>query len=128
MRSELGQARAVSDSTESPTSIALDRTGAAPQAEAIDWAKALNPSDGQILVERVRNTDRGHPDKWRRPEARHWESVVSHEAIAGRSSRDNASPIIRALNNLSLRVPAPLPPGHSVRLALTASTLGSTCI
>jgi Uncharacterized protein conserved in bacteria (DUF2188) len=39
----------------------------ATQAEAIDWAKAHNPSDGQILVERVRNTDRGHPDKWRKP-------------------------------------------------------------
>lgn len=39
----------------------------ATQAEAIDWAKAHNPDGGQILVERVRNTDHGHPDKWRKP-------------------------------------------------------------
>lgn len=37
------------------------------QAEAIDWARAHNPDGGQILVERIRNTDRGHPDKWRKP-------------------------------------------------------------
>jgi hypothetical protein len=37
------------------------------QGEAIDWAQAHNRNDGQILVERVRNTDRGHPDKWRKP-------------------------------------------------------------
>jgi hypothetical protein len=37
------------------------------QVEAIDWAKAHNPDGGQILVERVRNTDRGYPDKWRKP-------------------------------------------------------------
>lgn len=37
------------------------------QAEAIDWAKAHNPNRGQILVERVRNTDRGYRDKWRKP-------------------------------------------------------------
>lgn len=34
------------------------------QREAIDWAKERG---GDVLVERVRNTDRGHPDKWRRP-------------------------------------------------------------
>lgn len=37
------------------------------QREAIDWAKNHNPNGGQIAVERVRNTDRGHPDKWRKP-------------------------------------------------------------
>jgi hypothetical protein len=37
------------------------------QSEAIDWAQAHIPDGGQILVERVRNTDRGHPDKWRKP-------------------------------------------------------------
>ncbi len=36
------------------------------QAEAINRAQQLN-SNAQILVERVRNTDRGHPDKWRKP-------------------------------------------------------------
>ena len=36
------------------------------QAEAIQRARELNP-DEQPLVERVRNTDRGHPDKWRKP-------------------------------------------------------------
>lgn len=36
------------------------------QREAIDWAKAHNPDGGQILVERVRTTDRGHPDRWRK--------------------------------------------------------------
>lgn len=34
------------------------------QGEAIDWAKERG---GDVFVERVRNTDRGHPDKWRRP-------------------------------------------------------------
>jgi uncharacterized protein DUF2188 len=37
------------------------------QSEAIDWAQTHIPDGGQILVERVRNTDRGHPDKWRKP-------------------------------------------------------------
>ena len=37
------------------------------QAEAIDWAGAHNPDGGQLLVEWVRNTDRGHRDKWRKP-------------------------------------------------------------
>jgi hypothetical protein len=37
------------------------------QAEAIDWVQAHSPADGQILVERVRKTNRGHPDKWRKP-------------------------------------------------------------
>jgi hypothetical protein len=37
------------------------------QREAIDWAQTHNRDDGQILVERVRDTDRGHPDKWRKP-------------------------------------------------------------
>ena len=37
------------------------------QGEAIDWAQAHNRDGGQILVERVRNTNRGHPDKWRKP-------------------------------------------------------------
>ena len=36
------------------------------QREAIDRARELNPSH-QPLVERVRHTDRGTPDKWRRP-------------------------------------------------------------
>lgn len=36
------------------------------QAEAIERARKLNP--GELpLVERVRHTDRGKPDKWRRP-------------------------------------------------------------
>jgi len=34
------------------------------QGKAIDWAKERG---GDAFVERVRNTDRGHPDKWRRP-------------------------------------------------------------
>lgn len=34
------------------------------QGEAIDWAKERGCD---VFVERVRNTDRGHPDKWRRP-------------------------------------------------------------
>lgn len=37
------------------------------QGAAIDWAQGRIPDGGQILVERVRNTDRGHPDKWRKP-------------------------------------------------------------
>jgi hypothetical protein len=37
----------------------------ATQAEAIGRAKELDPR-ATILVERVRNTDRGHPDKWRK--------------------------------------------------------------
>ena len=36
------------------------------QAEAIAEAKRLNP-DGPVLVERVRNTEIGKPDKWRKP-------------------------------------------------------------
>jgi hypothetical protein len=36
------------------------------QREAIDRARELNPT-GTPLVERVRYTDRGHPDKWRKP-------------------------------------------------------------
>lgn len=36
------------------------------QAEAIQRARELNP-EKPPLVERVRNTERGHPDKWRKP-------------------------------------------------------------
>jgi hypothetical protein len=36
------------------------------QAEAIDRARELNPNKTP-LVERVRHTDRGTPDKWRKP-------------------------------------------------------------
>jgi hypothetical protein len=36
------------------------------QAEAIQRARELNPN-GTTLVERVRNTSQGHPDKWRKP-------------------------------------------------------------
>ena len=36
------------------------------QGEAIQRARELSP-DTPPLVERVRNTDRGHPDKWRKP-------------------------------------------------------------
>jgi hypothetical protein len=36
------------------------------QSEAIQRARELNP-DTPPSVERVRNTDRGHPDKWRKP-------------------------------------------------------------
>jgi pyridoxine/pyridoxamine 5'-phosphate oxidase len=39
---------------------------AATQAEAIERAKELNPK-AAIHVERVRNTDVGSPDKWRKP-------------------------------------------------------------
>lgn len=35
------------------------------QAEAIDRARELNLG-GRPLVERVRNTSQGHPDKWRK--------------------------------------------------------------
>lgn len=38
----------------------------ATQAEAIERAREIDPN-AAILVERVRYTDRGHPDKWRRP-------------------------------------------------------------
>jgi hypothetical protein len=34
------------------------------QGAAIDWAKERG---GDVFVERVRDTNRGHPDKWRRP-------------------------------------------------------------
>ena len=36
------------------------------QADAIERAREIDPN-AAILVERVRNTDRGHPDKWRKP-------------------------------------------------------------
>jgi len=36
------------------------------QSEAVQRAKNLNPK-AQILVERVRHTNRGKPDKWRKP-------------------------------------------------------------
>jgi hypothetical protein len=36
------------------------------QAEAIERAREIDPN-AAILVERVRNTDRGHRDKWRKP-------------------------------------------------------------
>jgi hypothetical protein len=36
------------------------------QAEAIARAKDLNP-EATILVERIRHTDKGKPDKWRKP-------------------------------------------------------------
>jgi len=36
------------------------------QAEAIERAKQLNPN-AAIHVERVRNTNVGHPNKWRKP-------------------------------------------------------------
>jgi len=36
------------------------------QAEAIERARELNP-DRSPLVERVRHTERGGPDKWRKP-------------------------------------------------------------
>jgi uncharacterized protein YdaT len=38
----------------------------ATQAEAIERARELNP-DATPLVERVRHTDAGGPDKWRKP-------------------------------------------------------------
>lgn len=34
------------------------------QRQAIDWAEQRG---GDVFVERVRDTNRGHPDKWRRP-------------------------------------------------------------
>lgn len=36
------------------------------QSEAIERAKEIDP-DATILVERVRNTNRGSRDKWRKP-------------------------------------------------------------
>lgn len=36
------------------------------QSEAIERAKEIDPN-AAILVERVRDTNRGHRDKWRRP-------------------------------------------------------------
>lgn len=36
------------------------------QAEAINRAQKLNPS-AEIQVERTRHTNRGKPDKWRKP-------------------------------------------------------------
>jgi hypothetical protein len=36
------------------------------QADAIERARELNPGKSP-LVERVRYTDRGKPDKWRKP-------------------------------------------------------------
>lgn len=36
------------------------------QADAIDRARQMNP-DAAIHVERVRHTDNGSPDKWRKP-------------------------------------------------------------
>ena len=36
------------------------------QAEAIESAQEIDP-EATILVERVRNTDRGSRDKWRKP-------------------------------------------------------------
>ena len=42
-------------------------SGVAPtQAEAIELARKINPG-GPVLVERVRNTTEGKPDKWRKP-------------------------------------------------------------
>jgi hypothetical protein len=38
----------------------------ATQAEAIERAREIDPN-AAILVERVRNTDVGHRDKWRKP-------------------------------------------------------------
>jgi hypothetical protein len=34
------------------------------QRDAIDWAQQRG---GDVFVERVRDTNRGSPDKWRRP-------------------------------------------------------------
>ncbi|CAB3769745.1 hypothetical protein B7G54_32470 [Burkholderia puraquae] len=39
---------------------------ATTQREAIERARELNPS-GPVLVERVRITSAGKPDKWRKP-------------------------------------------------------------
>lgn len=42
-------------------------SGIAPtQSEAIGEARRLNPN-GPVLVERVRTTNVGKPDKWRKP-------------------------------------------------------------
>jgi len=42
-------------------------SGVAPtQAEAITLARKVNP-EGPVLVERVRTTANGKPDKWRKP-------------------------------------------------------------
>lgn len=41
---------------------AIERT----QKEAIERAREIAP-DAPIHVERVRHTDVGHPDKWRKP-------------------------------------------------------------
>lgn len=38
----------------------------ATQSEAIERAREIDPN-ASILVERVRNTDQGHRDKWRKP-------------------------------------------------------------
>ena len=38
----------------------------ATQGEAIERAREIDPN-AAILVERVRNTDRGQRDKWRKP-------------------------------------------------------------
>ena len=38
----------------------------ATQADAIQRAREIDPN-ATILVERVRNTDKGHRDKWRKP-------------------------------------------------------------
>jgi hypothetical protein len=38
----------------------------ATQADAIERAREIDPN-AAILVERVRHTDKGYPDKWRRP-------------------------------------------------------------
>lgn len=37
------------------------------QSEAINRARELKNPNGAVLVERVRNTSVGHPDKWRKP-------------------------------------------------------------
>lgn len=37
------------------------------QEEAIKRARELNHGEGNILVERVRYTQKGKPDKWRKP-------------------------------------------------------------
>ncbi|MDE2057379.1 MAG: DUF2188 domain-containing protein [Patescibacteria group bacterium] len=39
--------------------------GARTQGTAIEKAQKMNPDE--LLVERVRNTDVGHPDQWRKP-------------------------------------------------------------
>jgi hypothetical protein len=42
-------------------------SGVSPtQAEAITVARRINP-EGAVLVERVRTTTNGKPDKWRKP-------------------------------------------------------------